>query len=146
MADMIPEQLDRLEGLLAAARLGTMIADTHHQRDYAGRSHGFLRTAGEMVPVAGFVLAVEGMEQHEGCARLQLVAEAVNALPSLIASLKAAREALEDFCLSAECAAGCDEGVSPDTASSEIMSAMGSAMSVSYDRARQSLEGNPHVG
>ena len=50
--------------------------------------------------------------------------------------------ALEELCLSVECAAGVDEGASHDVASSEIMSAMGSAVAVSYDKARQALASN----
>ncbi len=47
--------------------------------------------------------------------------------------------ALGDMCLSAECAAGCDEGIAPDAAHSEILSAFGSAMAASYSAARATL-------
>lgn len=49
------------------------------------------------------------------------------------------REALEDFCKAAEYSAGCDEGVTPDTASSEIMSWAGSWMASAYDKGRAAL-------
>lgn len=49
------------------------------------------------------------------------------------------RVALKEFCTAAECAAGCNEGGSEDEATSEIMSAMGSAMTVAYNRARHLL-------
>jgi len=77
-----------LEGLLERASVKRLIADTYHTRDYAGREHGFLRCEGELVPLAGFVLRVEGMPQDQGAARLRLVAAAVNALPSLLARIK----------------------------------------------------------
>jgi len=85
-----------LEGLLERASVKRLIADTHHTRDYAGREHGFLRCEGELVPLAGFVLRVEGMPQDQGAARLRLVAAAVNALPSLLARIKELSEALEE--------------------------------------------------
>lgn len=45
-------------------------------------------------------------------------------------------EALEDFCLSAECAAGCDESASDDEMYSEILSFGGSTLASSYSTAR----------
>lgn len=51
----------------------------------------------------------------------------------------ALREALEGFCNSSECAAGCDEGANEDTAFSEILSSMGSAMGLAYINARAAL-------
>jgi len=50
------------------------------------------------------------------------------------------RAALKDFCKSAECAAGCDESVSQDEAYSQILSFAGSALAVSYARARAALD------
>ena len=48
-------------------------------------------------------------------------------------------EALRDFCISAECAAGCVEDVTEDDAYSEILSFAGSALGVSYLNARKAL-------
>lgn len=47
--------------------------------------------------------------------------------------------ALEDFCMSAECAAGCDEGVSEDVAYSEVLSFGGSALASSYMKAQHAI-------
>lgn len=58
---------------------------------------------------------------------------------ALCERVRALEEGLGEFCLAAECAAGCDEGVTEDDATSEIMSAMGSPMTVAYTRARASL-------
>lgn len=63
----------------------------------------------------------------------------VEANARLIAASPTLLEALQDFCLSAECAAGCDEGVDPDTAYSEILSFAGSALASSYDKARAAI-------
>jgi hypothetical protein len=52
------------------------------------------------------------------------------------------REALEEMCAAAEYWAGCDEGCSPDEASSEIMSSGGAMPSLAYDRARAALQGD----
>lgn len=46
---------------------------------------------------------------------------------------------LRDFCLAAECAAGCAEGVTPDIARDEILSSMGSPMAVAYVNAREHI-------
>jgi hypothetical protein len=48
-------------------------------------------------------------------------------------------EALADFCLAAEYWAGCDEDVSPDDASSEIMGSGGAWPAQAYDKARTLL-------
>ena len=48
-------------------------------------------------------------------------------------------EALEDFCRAAEYWAGCDEGCTADTASSEIMGSGGAWPALSYDKARHLL-------
>lgn len=50
-------------------------------------------------------------------------------------AVKMAIEALTDIRTSIECAAGCDEGIDPLAAVSEIMSAYGTAMSSAYSRA-----------
>jgi hypothetical protein len=89
--------LEGLKVLLGKATPGKLIADTHHTKDYAGRTHGFLRAAGELVPVAGFMLGVDGMPDDVGRARLALCAEAVNALPSLIAHVERLEKALKPF-------------------------------------------------
>lgn len=60
----------------------------------------------------------------------------------LRARVAALEEGLRDFCLSAECAAGVDEGASEDVAESEIMSFAGSALAVSYSKARALLNHN----
>lgn len=103
------EMIAELRGLLERAGLNRLIADTHHTRDYAGREHGFLRNAGELVPVAGFVLRVEGMSQDQGAARLTLCAQTVNALPTLLDALTTSRDrereleaALEPFARAAD--------------------------------------------
>jgi hypothetical protein len=49
------------------------------------------------------------------------------------------QEALEDFCQAAEYWAGCDEGCTPDAASSEIMSSGGAWPAQAYDKARHIL-------
>ena len=87
MADKLTETVERLRELLAKATPGRFIADTHHMQFFAGREHGFLRSEGELVPVGAVVLGVEGMSQEQGRARLELIAEAVNALPMLLAAL-----------------------------------------------------------
>lgn len=48
-------------------------------------------------------------------------------------------EALDDLCRSVEYSAGCDEGVDPDTAYSEIMSFAGVSLAVSYSNGRTAL-------
>lgn len=53
----------------------------------------------------------------------------VDAAPELL-------DALADFCLSAESAAGCIDGASHDENYSEILSFAGSALASSYDKAR----------
>lgn len=50
-------------------------------------------------------------------------------------AVKMALEALADIRTSIECAAGCDEGIDPMAAVSEIMSAYGTAMASAYSRA-----------
>lgn len=50
-------------------------------------------------------------------------------------AVKMALEALADIRTSIECAAGCDEGIDPMAAISEIMSAYGTAMASAYSRA-----------
>lgn len=52
------------------------------------------------------------------------------------------REALEEMCAAAEYWAGCDEGCSPDEASSEIMSSGGAMPSLAYDKAHAALQGD----
>ncbi|WP_311270880.1 hypothetical protein [Sphingobium sp. WCS2017Hpa-17] len=69
---------------------------------------------------------------------------AVNELPALLDELERKTKALEEFCQSAECAAGCDEGCSEDDAYSEILSFAGSALAVSYAAARAALKGTPN--
>lgn len=86
---------NELRRLLEAASLGELIADTHHRKDCAGRSHGFIRNPGELAPVGAIVLNVEGMPDDQGVARLQLLCAAVNALPALLAEIERLREALE---------------------------------------------------
>lgn len=86
-----------LRELLATAEIGNLIADTHHTKDYAGRTHGFLRNAGEIVPVAAFVLGVEGVSQDAGRARLALAAVGLNALPDLLARIEALEAGLREI-------------------------------------------------
>ncbi|WP_375282959.1 hypothetical protein [Sphingobium yanoikuyae] len=50
-------------------------------------------------------------------------------------AVKMAIDALTDIRTSIECAAGCDEGIDPMAAVSEIMSAYGTAMASAYSRA-----------
>lgn len=57
----------------------------------------------------------------------------------LIAAAPELVEALRDMCAAAEYWAGCDEGVTPDAATSEIMSAGGAWPSVSYGNAHALL-------
>ncbi|ATP19811.1 hypothetical protein [Sphingobium yanoikuyae] len=54
-------------------------------------------------------------------------------------AVKMALEALTDIRTSIECAAGCDEGIDPMAAVSEIMSAYGTAMASAYSRAADML-------
>lgn len=94
--------------------------------------------AGEAKHVIGRLLA----ETHYGNHALVSAAD-VNALTAALTNAQpiraGVREALGDFCLSAECAAGVNEGATEDEAASEIMSSMGSAMAVSYTNARAAL-------
>jgi hypothetical protein len=89
---------------------------------------------------------IEPMEvrdyRHELYRKWSPLCQAILALRQTLPIHGEMREALEEFCLSAECAAGVDEGADQDTASSYIMSAMGSAMAVAYDRARNALTSN----
>ena len=70
------------------------------------------------------------------------ISEAFSAIDQLRARVAALEEGLRDFCLSAECAAGVDEGASEDVEESEIMSFAGSALAVSYSKARALLNHN----
>lgn len=54
-------------------------------------------------------------------------------------AVKMAIEALTDIRKSIECAAGCEEGIDPMAAVSEIMSAYGTAMASAYSRAADML-------
>lgn len=54
---------------------GPCTVDFHHTKDYAGRTHAFVR-AGSIVPLAAVVLGVEGCSQEEGRANAHLIAEA----------------------------------------------------------------------
>jgi hypothetical protein len=54
-------------------------------------------------------------------------------------AVKVAIEALTDIRTSIECATGCDEGIDPMAAVSEIMSAYGTAMASAYSRAADML-------
>lgn len=54
---------------------GPCTVDFHHTKDYAGRTHAFIR-AGSIVPLAAVVLGVEGCSQEEGRANAHLIAEA----------------------------------------------------------------------
>lgn len=74
------------------------------------------------------------------------ISEAFSAIDQLRARVAALEEGLRDFCLSAECAAGVDEGASEDVAESEIMSFAGSALAVSYSKARALLNHNGEAG
>lgn len=81
-----------LRAALAKATPGDWIADTHHATESGGRTYGYLRAPKEMVPLAGFVLGVEGMPQDEGRANLALTALAKNLLPTLLDAHDAAQE------------------------------------------------------
>jgi hypothetical protein len=56
------------------------------------------------------------------------------------------RKALETMCLAVEYSAGCDEGITPDEASSEIMSYAGAYLATAYDEARAALATQPATG
>jgi hypothetical protein len=60
--------------------------------------------------------------------------------------IKNAIEALTDIRTSIECAAGCDEGIDPMAAVSEIMSAYGTAMASAYSRAAEALAALEQAG
>lgn len=81
-------------------------------------------------------LPVQTMRHHRLATKAALEAQ----IASLKQRLESAEEVIREVCLSAECAAGCDEQVTPDTALSEIMKAMGTAMAFSYGAARAFLQ------
>lgn len=81
--------------LLAKAKVSKLIGDAHRTQDYVGRTHGFIYSAGELVPLAAVVIGTEGISQEVGRARLDLLVEAVNALPTL-AELTAANARVEE--------------------------------------------------
>jgi hypothetical protein len=93
----IPTLIRDLREKLAKAGLTRLVADTHHAVDYAGRAHGFLRSEGELVPVGAIVLGAEGVCQAQGRARLGLLADAVNALPTLLDEIERLRAALKQI-------------------------------------------------
>lgn len=62
---------------------GQWTADLHHTRDYGGRSYGFVRVAGSIVPIAAVVLAAEGCDEAEGRANVTLMAAASDLLEAL---------------------------------------------------------------
>jgi hypothetical protein len=62
---------------------GKWTADLHHTRNYAGRSHGFVRAEGHLVPLAVVVLAAEGCDEAEGRANAVLFAASKDLLAAL---------------------------------------------------------------
>jgi tetratricopeptide (TPR) repeat protein len=109
------------------------LAVTQTDRDAAADFYGkYLARAGEVPVEAAFRFGqVDESPLIQAFSRHRIASAQVKA--------GALREALEDFCKSAECAAGCSEGVSQDDAYSEILSFAGSALAASYARARAAL-------
>lgn len=90
----------------------TNIAVSQPDRDVAEAIVGSIRGYGVRLPNDGH-FAIQAVARHRAAH---------------------VRTLLEDLRLSIECAAGCDEGVDADTASSEVMSFGGSALAAAYDR------------
>jgi hypothetical protein len=80
------EKLEELRALSEAATPGAFSADLHHTADYAGRTHGFVRAAGELAPLAAVILSVEGYDNGQGRANARLLAEAVNFVRALLST------------------------------------------------------------
>lgn len=76
---------------------GKWTADLHHTQDCAGRSHGFIRAEGHLVPLATVVLAAEGCDEAEGRANAHVFAAASDLLEALKAVVAVADRNTVEF-------------------------------------------------
>jgi hypothetical protein len=72
---------------------GPWRANLHHTQESAGRTYGWINGGGQIVPLAGVTLGVEGCSQDEGRANARLIAAA----PELYAELERVTGHLETW-------------------------------------------------
>jgi hypothetical protein len=92
-------QLAEWEALAEKATPGDWIADLHHTKDWAARSHAMIYSRGKSVAflLGAVVLGAEGCDEIEGRATAKLIAASRQAVPALIAEVRALRRTAKAF-------------------------------------------------